>query len=51
MPRLVFIVAKDGIAKKIGEKKIDIANKTAVVNAVSPVLPPSVTPLEMLHLS
>ena len=37
-------VAKDGIAKKIGESNSDRAKSTAVVNAVRPVRPPSVTP-------
>ena len=37
-------VAKDGIARKIGDRNRDRPNKMAVVTAVSPVLPPSDTP-------
>ena len=37
-------VANDGIAVKIGAKKIERRNRTAVVKAVSPVLPPAATP-------
>ena len=37
-------VAKDGIAKKIGDKIIDIKNNNPVVIAVKPVLPPEATP-------
>ena len=37
-------VAKDGIARKIGDRNRDRPNKIAVVTAVSPVLPPSDTP-------
>ena len=37
-------VAKDGIARKIGDKKREIPNRIAVVRDVKPVRPPSVTP-------
>ena len=37
-------MAKDGIARKIGDRNRDRPNKMAVVTAVSPVLPPSDTP-------
>ena len=33
-------VAKDGIARKTGERNRDNPNRTADTNAVSPVLPP-----------
>ena len=37
-------VAKDGIARKIGDKNRDNPKRIAVVTAVRPVLPPSDTP-------
>ena len=37
-------VAKDGIAKKIGDRNKDKPNKMAATTAVKPVLPPSETP-------
>ena len=37
-------VAKDGMARKIGDRNSDSPKRIAVVTAVSPVLPPSVTP-------
>ena len=37
-------VANDGIARKIGDRSSDNPKRIAVVTAVSPVLPPSVTP-------
>ena len=37
-------VAKDGIARKIGDNNNESPNKTAVVTEVRPVLPPSDTP-------
>ena len=37
-------MAKEGIARKIGEKRSAIPNKIAVVKEVRPVRPPSVTP-------
>lgn len=37
-------VAKDGIAKKIGDKNRDTANKIAATIDVRPVRPPSATP-------
>ena len=37
-------VAKDGIARKRGERIKETANKSADTNAVKPVLPPSDTP-------
>ena len=39
-------VAKEGIAVNIGAKSIEIRNRTAVVSAVRPVLPPAATPAE-----
>lgn len=39
-------VAKDGIAVKIGAKNMEIRKSTAVTRAVSPVLPPTITPAE-----
>ena len=38
------VVAKVGIARKIGEKNRATMNKTAAVTAVRPVLPPLATP-------
>jgi len=40
-------VAHPGIEINIGEKNIDIRNKTPVVMAVHPVLPPAITPVEL----
>ena len=40
----VTAVAKDGIARKIGDRNSASPNRIAVVTDVSPVLPPSVTP-------
>ena len=40
-------VAKDGMAKKIGDKKSAAKKQIAVVIAVSPVLPPAITPAEL----
>ena len=37
-------MAKEGIARKIGDRNKDNPNKIAVVMAVRPVRPPSVTP-------
>ena len=37
-------VAKEGMAKKIGDKNSDNPTRTADTTAVSPVLPPSATP-------
>ena len=37
-------VAKDGIARKIGDRNRDSANRIAATTAVKPVLPPSATP-------
>lgn len=39
-------VANDGIAVNMGAKSIDTRNKTAVVSAVRPVLPPDATPAD-----
>ena len=39
-------VAKEGIAVKTGAKNIESRKSTAVVSAVSPVLPPAATPAE-----
>ena len=41
----VTAVAKDGIARKIGDRNSASPNRIAVVTDVSPVLPPSVTVL------
>ena len=37
-------VAKDGIARKIGDRNRERPNKRAAVRLVSPVRPPSATP-------
>lgn len=44
-------VAKDGIARKIGDKNRDNPKRIAVVTAVRPVLPPSDTPEALSHKS
>ena len=39
-------MAKPGIARKSGARKIESRNSTAAVAAVRPVLPPAATPAE-----
>ncbi len=38
------VVAKLGMARKMGESSSDTTNSTPVVSAVSPVRPPAATP-------
>ena len=38
------VVAKPGMARKMGESKSAAKNRTPVVRAVSPVRPPAATP-------
>ena len=40
-------MAKEGIAKKIGDKNMERPNKIAITNDVNPVLPPSETPVAL----
>ena len=43
-------MAKEGIARKIGESRRESANSTPATREVRPVRPPSATPVSYTHL-